>query len=133
MFAGLRATYESLRETGALDRFEGIRDADVILVMENGSIVEQPAEVDPLAALGGGSALGGWFGLFAPPPQPASVMNSAIAARNTAPTEWASAPCTNPRSGCSSLWMSAEIEVTPDNRPGYWEDRGYPLNGIIGE
>ncbi|MFC6707952.1 molybdopterin-dependent oxidoreductase [Flexivirga alba] len=29
-------------------------------------------------------------------------------------------------------WLS-EIEVTPDNRPGYWEDRGYPLNGIIDE
>lgn len=32
----------------------------------------------------------------------------------------------------STKWLS-EIEVTPDNRPGYWEDRGYPLNGIIGE
>lgn len=29
-------------------------------------------------------------------------------------------------------WLSG-IEVTPDNRPGYWEDRGYPLNGIIDE
>ncbi len=32
----------------------------------------------------------------------------------------------------STKWLS-EIEVTPDNRPGYWEDRGYPLDGIIGE
>lgn len=32
----------------------------------------------------------------------------------------------------STKWLS-EIEVTPDNRPGYWEDRGYPLNGIIDE
>lgn len=32
----------------------------------------------------------------------------------------------------STKWLST-IEVTPDNRPGYWEDRGYPLNGIIGE
>ena len=32
----------------------------------------------------------------------------------------------------STKWLSA-IEVTPDNRPGYWEDRGYPLDGIIGE
>ncbi|WGL52120.1 molybdopterin-dependent oxidoreductase [Nocardioides sp. BP30] len=32
----------------------------------------------------------------------------------------------------STKWLSS-IEVTPDNRPGYWEDRGYPLNGIIDE
>ncbi|SFC67659.1 Oxidoreductase molybdopterin binding domain-containing protein [Nocardioides terrae] len=32
----------------------------------------------------------------------------------------------------STKWLS-RIEVTPDNRPGYWEDRGYPLNGIIDE
>jgi len=32
----------------------------------------------------------------------------------------------------SSKWLS-RIEVTRDNRPGYWEDRGYPLNGVIGE
>lgn len=32
----------------------------------------------------------------------------------------------------STKWLS-EIEVTPDNRPGYWEDRGYPLDGIIDE
>ena len=32
----------------------------------------------------------------------------------------------------STKWLS-EIAVTPDNRPGYWEDRGYPLDGIIGE
>jgi DMSO/TMAO reductase YedYZ molybdopterin-dependent catalytic subunit len=32
----------------------------------------------------------------------------------------------------STKWLS-EIEVTPDNDPGYWEDRGYPLNGFIGE
>ena len=32
----------------------------------------------------------------------------------------------------STKWLSA-IEATPDDRPGYWEDRGYPLDGIIGE
>ena len=32
----------------------------------------------------------------------------------------------------STKWLS-EIEVTSDNEPGYWEDRGYPLDGIIGE
>ena len=32
----------------------------------------------------------------------------------------------------STKWLS-EIEVTPDNRPGYWEDRGYSLDGIIDE
>lgn len=32
----------------------------------------------------------------------------------------------------STKWLS-EIEVTPDNRPGYWESRGYPLDGIIDE
>jgi DMSO/TMAO reductase YedYZ molybdopterin-dependent catalytic subunit len=32
----------------------------------------------------------------------------------------------------STKWLS-EIAVTPDNSPGYWEDRGYPLDGIIGE
>jgi DMSO/TMAO reductase YedYZ molybdopterin-dependent catalytic subunit len=32
----------------------------------------------------------------------------------------------------STKWLS-EIEVTPNNDPGYWEDRGYPLNGFIGE
>ena len=32
----------------------------------------------------------------------------------------------------STKWLS-RIEVTRDNRPGYWEDRGYPLNGLIGE
>ena len=32
----------------------------------------------------------------------------------------------------STKWLS-EIEVTPNNDPGYWEDRGYPLDGIIGE
>lgn len=30
----------------------------------------------------------------------------------------------------STKWLS-EIEVTADNSPGYWEDRGYPLDGII--
>jgi hypothetical protein len=30
----------------------------------------------------------------------------------------------------STKWLS-EIEVTPDNSPGYWEDRGYSLDGII--
>jgi len=30
----------------------------------------------------------------------------------------------------STKWLST-IEVTPDNRPGYWEDRGYPLDGLI--
>lgn len=30
----------------------------------------------------------------------------------------------------STKWLS-RIEVTPDNHPGYWEDRGYPLDGII--
>ena len=30
----------------------------------------------------------------------------------------------------STKWLS-EIEVTPDNAPGYWEDRGYPLDGLI--
>jgi len=29
-------------------------------------------------------------------------------------------------------WLS-EIEVTPDNAPGYWEDRGYPLDGYLDE
>ena len=29
-------------------------------------------------------------------------------------------------------WLS-EIVVTPDNEPGYWEARGYPLDGIISE
>lgn len=32
----------------------------------------------------------------------------------------------------STKWLS-EIEVTPTNDPGYWEDRGYPLDGFIGE
>jgi DMSO/TMAO reductase YedYZ molybdopterin-dependent catalytic subunit len=32
----------------------------------------------------------------------------------------------------STKWLS-EIEVTPTNEPGYWEDRGYPLDGFIGE
>jgi DMSO/TMAO reductase YedYZ molybdopterin-dependent catalytic subunit len=32
----------------------------------------------------------------------------------------------------TTKWL-ATIEVTPDNRPGYWESRGYPLNGFIGE
>ena len=32
----------------------------------------------------------------------------------------------------STKWLS-EIEVTPNNDPGYWEDRGYPLDGFIGE
>jgi DMSO/TMAO reductase YedYZ molybdopterin-dependent catalytic subunit len=32
----------------------------------------------------------------------------------------------------STKWLS-EIELTQDNLPGYWEDRGYPLDGIIGE
>jgi DMSO/TMAO reductase YedYZ molybdopterin-dependent catalytic subunit len=30
----------------------------------------------------------------------------------------------------STKWLS-RIEVTPDDRPGYWEQRGYPLDGII--
>lgn len=30
----------------------------------------------------------------------------------------------------STKWLS-EIEVTADDSPGYWEDRGYPLDGII--
>ncbi|WP_457208952.1 molybdopterin-dependent oxidoreductase [Nocardioides sp. P5_C9_2] len=30
----------------------------------------------------------------------------------------------------STKWLSG-IEVTSHNRPGYWEDRGYPLDGII--
>ncbi|MFL6155356.1 MAG: molybdopterin-dependent oxidoreductase [Marmoricola sp.] len=30
----------------------------------------------------------------------------------------------------STKWLS-EIVVTPDNSPGYWEDRGYSLDGII--
>ncbi|SEC95022.1 Oxidoreductase molybdopterin binding domain-containing protein [Nocardioides exalbidus] len=30
----------------------------------------------------------------------------------------------------STKWLSG-IEVTADNRPGYWEDRGYPLDGTI--
>lgn len=29
-------------------------------------------------------------------------------------------------------WLS-RIEVTPANDPGYWEQRGYPLDGFIGE
>ena len=32
----------------------------------------------------------------------------------------------------STKWLD-EIEVTQNNLPGYWEDRGYPLDGIIGE
>jgi DMSO/TMAO reductase YedYZ molybdopterin-dependent catalytic subunit len=32
----------------------------------------------------------------------------------------------------STKWLSA-IEVTPNNDPGYWEDRGYPLSGIIND
>jgi DMSO/TMAO reductase YedYZ molybdopterin-dependent catalytic subunit len=32
----------------------------------------------------------------------------------------------------STKWLD-EIEVTTNNLPGYWEDRGYPLDGIIGE
>ena len=32
----------------------------------------------------------------------------------------------------STKWLS-RIEVTPDDRPGYWESRGYPLDGIIGD
>lgn len=30
----------------------------------------------------------------------------------------------------STKWLS-EIEVVPNNEPGYWEDRGYPLDGFI--
>jgi DMSO/TMAO reductase YedYZ molybdopterin-dependent catalytic subunit len=32
----------------------------------------------------------------------------------------------------STKWLSG-IEITPNNDPGYWEDRGYPLDGFIGE
>jgi DMSO/TMAO reductase YedYZ molybdopterin-dependent catalytic subunit len=32
----------------------------------------------------------------------------------------------------STKWLS-EIELTANNIPGYWEDRGYPLDGFIGE
>ena len=32
----------------------------------------------------------------------------------------------------STKWL-AGIEVVPNNDPGYWEDRGYPLDGFIGE
>lgn len=32
----------------------------------------------------------------------------------------------------STKWVSG-IELTDHNIPGYWEDRGYPLDGIIGE
>lgn len=32
----------------------------------------------------------------------------------------------------STKWLSG-IEVVPTNDPGYWEDRGYPLDGFIGE
>lgn len=32
----------------------------------------------------------------------------------------------------STKWLS-EIEVTRDNSPGYWEDRGYPLDGLLDE
>jgi DMSO/TMAO reductase YedYZ molybdopterin-dependent catalytic subunit len=32
----------------------------------------------------------------------------------------------------STKWLSG-IEVVRHNDPGYWEARGYPLNGIIGE
>ncbi len=32
----------------------------------------------------------------------------------------------------STKWLS-EIELVQRNLPGYWEDRGYPLDGIIGE
>lgn len=32
----------------------------------------------------------------------------------------------------STKWLSG-IELVSDNRPGYWEQRGYPLDGIIGE
>ena len=31
----------------------------------------------------------------------------------------------------STKWLS-EIELTDRNIPGYWEERGYPLDGIIG-
>jgi DMSO/TMAO reductase YedYZ molybdopterin-dependent catalytic subunit len=32
----------------------------------------------------------------------------------------------------STKWLSS-IEVTDNNDPGYWEARGYPLDGFIGE
>ena len=32
----------------------------------------------------------------------------------------------------STKWLSG-IELTSRNIPGYWEDRGYPLDGILGE
>ena len=32
----------------------------------------------------------------------------------------------------STKWLSG-IELTDRNIPGYWEVRGYPLDGIIGE
>ena len=32
----------------------------------------------------------------------------------------------------STKWLSG-IELSYDNIPGYWEDRGYPLDGFIGE
>jgi DMSO/TMAO reductase YedYZ molybdopterin-dependent catalytic subunit len=32
----------------------------------------------------------------------------------------------------STKWLSG-IEVVDNNDPGYWEDRGYPLDGFIGE
>lgn len=32
----------------------------------------------------------------------------------------------------STKWLS-EIELVQRNLPGYWEDRGYPLDGFIGE
>lgn len=32
----------------------------------------------------------------------------------------------------ATKWLS-EIEVTSTNDPGYWEQRGYPLDGFIGE
>jgi DMSO/TMAO reductase YedYZ molybdopterin-dependent catalytic subunit len=32
----------------------------------------------------------------------------------------------------STKWLD-EIELTENNLPGYWEDRGYPMDGIIGE
>ncbi len=32
----------------------------------------------------------------------------------------------------STKWLS-EIELVQKHLPGYWEDRGYPMDGIIGE
>lgn len=38
-----------------------------------------------------------------------------------------------PMYGYKSIKWLSEIELVQEHLPGYWEDRGYPLDGIIGE